>query len=503
MHVNAEVDGTMRTRVQIDQKGDQVTVTVQGWNEWSGKMKTVGKYEHGQVKNLDIKTGFSDDFISTSRPSRSELLREEDFLNGRQYFTDPKADDNHANKNVTVNLTVDSGDGNDVVIGSNGKNILNGGSGNDRLIGGKANDAIDAGSGDDYVEGAAGDDRLQGGKDKDVIYGNRGNDEITDIHGLFNYLEGGKDDDHIVSAGSRGKLSANTVSAGRGNDIVDSHGFDTIYTGAGKDKVNNLGGKQNTIYAQWGEDTVDNGKSSDTTVVDVRLKIEESIRKRVADDGSLDGLWRFLGTGGYKTVTETEYGVTPGRAVRIEGSAEFRDRMEDDIDMYRSSPTGQTMLKALDESAHSVTLREPSIEFSRASSRASALRKDMGKTEETQIKEDGTAGQQKDALVAIQPSYDTTLGGLVWDPSPVVLFHELSHAYNFMTGTSQPGKYSGKDGSNKGTDNFERQAVGLHTEGIPYDFDHRPDTPPTTGSPFNLTENGLRLEMNVPVRTTY
>ena len=296
------------------------------------------------------------------------------------------------------------------------------------------------------------------------------------------------------------------MSAGRGNDTVDSRGFDTIYTGAGKDKVNNLGGKANTIYAQTGEDTIDKGKSSNTKVVDVPLKISEQVtikkKVQVADDDALDGLWRFFGTGGYKTITKTETQcavVTPGRAVQIEGSPEFKDRMEDDIDMFRSSPNGQSMLKALDESRHTVSIREPSIAFEEAS----AWRKDKGELAPLQLKKDGTAGEHKDAMVAIQPSYDTTLGGLVWSPSSAILYHELSHAYNIMTGTVQPGPYWGKDKSDFGVANAERQAVGLPTEGVPHDFDHRPATPPTTNSPFNLTENGLRSEMNVPLRMSY
>lgn len=490
MHVTVKGNGKSRSDVLIDQKGDHVTVTVKRSDEPGTRMKTT-KFEHSQVKNLDIQTGEGDDFISTSRPSRSR---------SDTSLTDPKADDNHANKNVTVNLKVDAGGGNDLVIGSNGKNTINGGRGHDRLIGGKSSDAIDAGAGDDYIEGAAGNDRLQGGKNKDVIYGNRGKDEIVDKQGAFNYLEGGKDNDHITSGGSR-----NTVSAGRGDDIVDSLGIDTIYTGAGKDKVNDLGGRKDTIYAQTGEDTIDKGKSSNPTVVDVGLKIEEQVttRLRVAVDGVLDGLWRF-GTGECKTViklgAQCEM-VTPGRAVRIEGSAEFKDRMEDDIDMLRSSPTGQSMLKALDESWHTVSLGEPPIE--RDYGNAFAMRKDGGELDAVSIKEGGAAGQQKDAMVVMHPSIGPTLGDLGWFPGPTILFHEFSHAYNFVTGTAQPGIYSGKDGHDSGIKNAERQAVGLPTEGIPHDFDRNILTAPTTNSPFNLTENGLRSEMNVPLRSKY
>jgi Ca2+-binding RTX toxin-like protein len=65
----------------------------------------------------------------------------------------------------TVGLTLDGGDGNDVLIGSDGDDILLGGAGDDVLIGGLGNDIIDGGDGDDieiqgFVAGANTDDRI-------------------------------------------------------------------------------------------------------------------------------------------------------------------------------------------------------------------------------------------------------------------------------------------------------------------------------------------------------
>jgi Ca2+-binding RTX toxin-like protein len=48
-------------------------------------------------------------------------------------------------------LTLDGGDGNDVLIGGDGNDLLLGGPGDDVLIGGPGNDTIDGGDGDDII----------------------------------------------------------------------------------------------------------------------------------------------------------------------------------------------------------------------------------------------------------------------------------------------------------------------------------------------------------------
>ena len=48
-----------------------------------------------------------------------------------------------------IQLTVDGGDGDDVLIGGDGNDVLNGGAGDDVLLGGPGIDVIDGGDGDD------------------------------------------------------------------------------------------------------------------------------------------------------------------------------------------------------------------------------------------------------------------------------------------------------------------------------------------------------------------
>jgi Ca2+-binding RTX toxin-like protein len=66
--------------------------------------------------------------------------------------------------------------GNDVVNGGDGKDVLIGGAGNDSIHGDAGNDLIEGSTGDDSLFGDAGDDRLDGGPGKDKIDGGAGTD---------------------------------------------------------------------------------------------------------------------------------------------------------------------------------------------------------------------------------------------------------------------------------------------------------------------------------------
>ena len=57
-------------------------------------------------------------------------------------------------------LTLDGGDGDDVLIGGDGNDVLLGGPGDDVLIGGPGNDTIDGGDGDNIVIQAFGADTV-------------------------------------------------------------------------------------------------------------------------------------------------------------------------------------------------------------------------------------------------------------------------------------------------------------------------------------------------------
>ncbi|HEV7890294.1 MAG TPA: M91 family zinc metallopeptidase [Pyrinomonadaceae bacterium] len=380
---------------------------------------------------------------------------------------------------VRINLTVEGGAGND---------FIRTGAGDDRIEGGAGDDEIHAGAGRDYINGSLGNDRLYGEAGHDTIYGGDGDDTVDGGAG-DDYLEGGRGRDHLLGAAGRDVLSG-----GLDDDLLEGGANDDrLYAGGGRDRI--YGGlstdKRNTArdvaYAQ-NEDTVAAG----TTVVNVVL------------------------TG------------TPGsRALRIVGSPEFVERVEQDIEFMRSSPDGRQMLEAFDRAYD--TTRSPL----RSLPLVGSLFKDGNTVTIQELTEEdngfadwsrrttggphpfldanGNPGASDNATI----SYNTRLNQ-VYGPDPnkasdrwkyfdpvVVLYHEMSHSYNIVTGTFQNGTYNGTGPDSGVIPNSERQAVGLPNSGVLFDNDFNSSTPTSRDNPRAQTENGLRAEMNRPARPTY
>ncbi|NCQ69135.1 MAG: tandem-95 repeat protein [Microcystis aeruginosa W13-16] len=100
---------------------------------------------------------------------------------------------------------LESGGGDDLIIGSNQRDILKGGIGNDSLYGGGDFDKLYGEEGDDLLDGGAGLDILSGGSgaDRFVLAAGNGSDRILD----FNALEG---DLFALSGLNFGQLSFNS-----------------------------------------------------------------------------------------------------------------------------------------------------------------------------------------------------------------------------------------------------------------------------------------------------
>jgi Ca2+-binding RTX toxin-like protein len=349
---------------------------------------------------------------------------------------------------VKVNLIVDAGKGDDTVKT---------GAGDDIVLGGDGNDTINTGAGSDYIEGGNGNDTINAGSGNDVVYGGDGDDKLSGGAGN-DYVEGGNGND-VLDGGSGNDM----LSGGNGDDrIASGSGADRVYTGAGTDQVVNAGGKD-VIYAQQGTDTFSAAKGASNQVVNVDL------------------------TG------------TPGsKGLKIEGSAAFVQRVQADIDFLRASPVGRQMLAEYDRAAaagNTVTIRELANEDN-----GYTMPDTNGTWADTELGRNGP-GKGDDAVIAYNPSFH-----MAEFPAPVgVLYHEMSHAYDAVNGFFQPGTYAGSDAQdrNAGVPNSERQAVGLENDGIAYDFDRNPATPPTTANPIALTENGLRAELGLPLRLHY
>lgn len=403
---------------------------------------------------LVLTTGANNDDVQVTQAANGSL---DVSVNGERYGvtladgqeltirTNAGNDTINVGPDVKVNVVAEGGDGDDVITT---------GAGDDRVDGGAGDDTITTNAGRDDVFGNTGNDRIDVGAGDDVVYGGDGDDSIAGGDG-GDYLEGGKGADTIDGDGGQ-----DVISGGLDDDILRSGaGDDRVYTGAGTDTVDNAAGAD-TVYAQPTTDTIGAADGARNTVVNVVL------------------------TG------------TPGtQGVRVEGSDAFRQRVEADIEMLRSSPNGRQMLAEFDAAAadgNTVTIRELANEQN-----GFAQTLGRGNAEIT----NGRAGEGSDVIISYNPSFH-----MAEFPAPVVvLYHEMSHAYNGVNGTFQPGTYSGPDAQdrNAGVPNAERQAVGLESSAPAFDFDGDPATPPTTHNPIELTENGLRTEFGMPLRLHY
>lgn len=346
--------------------------------------------------------------------------------------------------NVRVNIVVEGGSGNDRITT---------GAGDDRIDGGAGDDTITSNGGRDDVFGNTGNDTVAAGAGDDVVYGGDGNDTLAAGEGT-NFIEAGAGNDRID--GSTGK---NMISAGRGDDAITSGGGNSIYAGDGTDTIDGAT-RTDKVYAQSADQVRFAANQGDTSQVVVNVAIDAR-----------------LGT----------------RGVTVEGSDAFRQRVEAELDFLRSSPNGQQMLAQFDAAAakgNTVTIRELANEQN-----GYAQTLGRGNAEIS----NGRAGTGSDVAISYNPSFHMDAF-----PAPaVVLYHEMSHAYNGVNGTFQPGTYSGTGPDSGNVPNAERQAVGLETSARPFDFDNNPATPATTQNPIALTENGIRRELGLPDRPNY
>lgn len=468
-----------------------VTVEVNGKKQsFTGKDKD----------NLVIKAGEGNDTIAVDKNVTVKLTLEGGA--GSDVIAVDKA--------VKINQEIDGGDGDDKITGGSGDDKIKGGAGSDKIEAGEGNDEVDGGEGRDYINGSKGTDKLAGGAGNDVIYGGDDADEIDGGDG-DDYLEGSKGNDTIT--GGKGK---DILSGGMNDDTLKGgDGDDVIYAGEGKDSIFGEKGN-NKIFSQTGD----------------------------TDDSSAKGV--------KNTVVTVDLSKAIGSKVIVSGTPEFKERVEADIEMLRSSETGRKMLGGMDNSGKTLTIvqydslakapqgKEKEYENMVTISRNQLLNNPDPKTKSVDtwghLDSKGNTGSQDDAVIG----YDVTVPLLSTDdiPPSLGLYHEMTHAYNIMTGTMQNGYYKGdgkaasadndnpsldKNGKiiedpNQSVRNSERQAVGLSNDGVRFNDDDGDDldnngkkdsdpkkkaTEKTKDNPEGVTENALRDELNIKRRNIY
>lgn len=359
---------------------------------------------------------------------------------------------------VEQQVTVEAGDGNDDVQAGGGTTYL---------FGGRGNDTLRLGSGAGYAEGNEGHDTLIGGTGNTTLYGNNGNDRLYAGAGpanKINHLDGGDGADKLFAGNGH-----NVLNGGLGEDLLVGHDRTTFYSGNGQDRIWS-GNRGDRIYA----------KTSDHLV-----------------------------TQPYAKVTF----ITPNDAGKegfdIQGTPDEKQRIEDDFELLRSSPTGQKMLTEMDAAARSngAPVRVVSSDEMRYHYADQQIPDYTGGPDEHFIREGARGERVTTGVIEYNPV--GFIENPVYQGTPITNFyHEMAHAYNGATGSFLPGSSSEKAYEDPTiipptTTNLELQAVGLSTQAPPFEFDDDPLTPPTSTNPTPFTENGLREEMGHIRRESY
>lgn len=138
-------------------------------------------------------------------------------------------------------ITLNGGDGDDVVIGGKGQENLFGEAGNDTLEGGAGRNVINGGAGDDVIrdadgsigQGDVGNDTIVGASN-DVIQAGDGDDRVT--AGLSTQVDAGNGADTIL--GGHGTSNGANINAGAGDDVFFGQTGNLLFNGgAGNDAL--------------------------------------------------------------------------------------------------------------------------------------------------------------------------------------------------------------------------------------------------------------------------
>ena len=361
---------------------------------------------------------------------------------------------------IENSVIVDTGEGNDFVIST--APLAN-------ISTGPGHDSVTVFQGSSHIETGPGDDMILAKFDANIT------------------AYGGPGDDEIVAAG------ASFIDGGDGNDfIIGGHGHSILSGGPGDDYIE-AGDATNVIFAGEGRNEVTLLKPDDMTYHS--LLTELSIKFPTSSE-EWDRLNAFAPGEPATGNLQLEPGNIQESGVTVVGSPQFVERINDDLRLLNTSPTGRQLLAVLQraalESGIPVAINElsdtPSTRFSADPA-----------TRDGAFIENGHPGT---------PSYGGQIGFNTSDtrshePSIIALFHQLCHAYNHITGTRLHGfSEAAADGNHARiqVSNEELQALGLPTSAEPFDFDNDPATAPTTTNPEPFSENGLRRELGLPPR---
>ena len=179
-----------------DVGGDTVEVTL-----LNGR-RNVQVWVNGQLQDLRRAQGEQ----TTVRRNRIRRITAE--LGGgddKFFFGHRESEPRTFRTRLTVRVSLNGGDGNDVLEGGPLDDLIVGGAGDDFIIGGRGDDDLFAGSGSDSVFGETGRDNLFGQDGNDALDGGGNEDALYGMLGA-DVLTGGEDEDFLNPAPGPGDV---------------------------------------------------------------------------------------------------------------------------------------------------------------------------------------------------------------------------------------------------------------------------------------------------------
>lgn len=392
-------------------------------------------------------------------------------------ITGPADDAIYIDDNVKNPISIESGPGNDYLRVGGQHTTLQSGPGSDTIHVTSGVSNIDSGPDDDSIQitspdtarvyAGEGDDRARAGAGLSFIDGGPGNDIIVGGNGDGHNILSGGDDNDTIEAGS----STNVIYPGKGNNRISRlKPIDKVYGLASDTLVPITQPERHAWMLQ---------KLSTLTP----STVEQLLAVLFPDEFSAID---------HTTLSPSDEGKT---GLAIEGSSAFVSRVEADLNVLRLSPVGQKLLNALDIAARTGGQAVKIKYFEEENARFTP-----SPPGDTLFIHDGSPGTPAyGGIIEYNPFFSPR------DLLPIIgFYHELCHAYNAVTGTAVMGASAETSGSQTTmVQNRELQAVGLPIAMDPFDFDLNPETPPTQTNPDAFTENGIRKELGLPVRTSY
>ena len=247
--------------------------------------KVVNGNDGDDVINLNF-TNVTDDDFSLIYNSTDGGVTSEGILSGTRIEGIEELNVRSGDGDDRINISgasegsvVNTGRGNDLVLGSSGDDELIASSGDDSINGDEGDDTIVGGFGDDVLNGQSGDDVITFGAGANTVNGGGGDDLLeldfsaitADVALLYNQFEEPTLTDLGILEGTEiDGIEQADITTGTGDDEIDiaattiggvlssGGGLDTLIGGSGDDEL--LGGTGNDFFfANAGSDTIDGG----------------------------------------------------------------------------------------------------------------------------------------------------------------------------------------------------------------------------------------------------